>query len=196
MGRHRCGAISSLRGLHAHWGPREVLPNQPQKRRVSNPAPFPRCMRAAPMQVSSARRLRRRRRPAPPGGPPEGIRAENRSSDIISRKWRPARIVLARLLGLWDSMGLRGGTFGAFLPPSSTRKKYLPPLPLSPGAGGGRYFFPGAWDGGRRRRAAGERVRETYGVGEGERGVDRSYIEIRTLCDSHCLLEFVRYLIQ
>jgi len=139
MGRHRCGAISSLRGLHAHWGPREVLPNQPQKRRVSNPAPFPRCMRAAPMQVSSARRLRRRRRPAPPGGPPEGIRAENRSSDIISRKWRPARIVLARLLGLWDSMGLGSVPLAHFYRRWVPEKKSPPPTPPPPpGGGGGR----------------------------------------------------------
>ena len=33
-----------------------MLPNQPKKRRVSDPAPFPRCMRAAPVLVSSARR--------------------------------------------------------------------------------------------------------------------------------------------
>jgi hypothetical protein len=61
VSRPKCDATavapSPAGGDFMHTGvPGKCCQISPKKWRVSNPAPFPRCMRAAPMSVSSARR--------------------------------------------------------------------------------------------------------------------------------------------
>jgi len=89
----------------------------------------------------------------PPGGPPEGPRAENRSSQTISQKWRPARTPLlenngfgsflgpgARLLGVWVAWD-SGACLWRISAASGHRKK-IKKIPCPPPLGA-----VGAWDG-------------------------------------------------